>query len=490
MSVIPQVKALVIDDQPAEALLALQALQLLGIGGLFYDGGINNPFGQRLPAPQLLLLDMVLAEHGADVNDEAGCRQFVFRAIDNITQLSSAPLVVICWSGHPTLFDDFKKEFVERFPNVEKAVFLRADKAEFFRPADPTALARLKEHVGSGLKELGLLGLLFEWELLVAKSAAITIQRVMTLAGNDRELEAIKPDLLTKNIDEVCGLLALAEGGTRIVGGKVDAADCVFDLFRVLQSLLLDRLEHNVPAGSLIPAYGTRLKEAAQRAKTAKDSHHRNLRKAAENQDELFAIWQNLGCDTAAACTVSNEGRDSSNPEPLHGLIVELNTMLLMTRDANGGTATPGTLYLLGKPAAKEDVQAGNIAKNKVIADTLRGIEQGTEQAVLVECTPSCDFSQNKRRLPRLVAGVLVALDQARDLPSHAEYLRQVGPLQLDPAKSSPPCMLVLNGHFVSGIAQLDLAKLSAAGRFRSSVLADITSWLGHQMARPGYVSL
>ena len=489
MSNLPSLKALVIDDQPAEALQVLQALQLLGIGGLFYDGGANNPFGQVLPAPQLLFLDMVLGEHGADINDEPGCRRLLFQAIENITKLGSSPLVVVCWSGHQNLFQDFSTEFTSRFPNGAKTVFLRADKAEFFQPADPTALTRLRDHIRSGLKDLGLLGLLFEWELLVARAAAVTVQKVVRLGGQDEEPNT-QGVVDTQEVDEICGFLALAEGGTRLAAGKTDSTDCISGLFLVLQSLLLDRLEHQTASQNLNPAYGARLKTCLQAAKTTKDNQFRELRKEQALHEASEAIWRNLGCDIAAGCAEAYDGSAKEPRKPMRELAIELNTMLLMARNSPPNVATPGTMYLLGGTSGKDQpLQVGGMERKKVIQDTLRGAEVGTEMVVLVECTPSCDFSQNKRRLPRIVAGVLVSLDQARELPGQAEYLRQVGPIQLDHQAPSMNLVLVLNGHFVSGLSEPELVKLTAVGRLRSSVLADITGWLGHHIARPGYVS-
>jgi len=74
-------RAFILDDKPTEALPVIQALGLLGIGAVYHDGSASAAYPKKLTGIRILFVDMVLAEHGADANDPAGCVRMVVETL-------------------------------------------------------------------------------------------------------------------------------------------------------------------------------------------------------------------------------------------------------------------------------------------------------------------------------------------------------------------------------------------------------------------------
>jgi hypothetical protein len=483
-----QTRALVIDDQAHEGAPVIQALQLLGINSLFYDGGIDFPFAQKLCGPRLLLLDMVLGEHGARMEDTKLCNGILLAALERAVDFGRGPLLVIGWTAHPEMMKDFQEAFVTRFPAHSKTIFLTSQKpsqTDFFKQE---TLGNLKKLIQDGLKEFGLVGLLIQWESLVQSSAKQTTNRLFELGGKISEGEANQEQVL-KQIDDLCGILVFAEGGTRAVNGSAD--ENIRSFFNVLHPLLVDRLEHTVVPPSFANDYGQRLKSFAGDFLKQRKRIRASLSKEEDRNMLLMGIWEHFGCDVASSCPASFDVPPvNKQGGGTQGIISALNTMLLLSNSFDAKAMQPGNLYLLGGGdiiVGGSPFSADKVANNSFLPEDVQPAD-----IVLIECSPSCDFAQNKRCLPRCVAGLFVSEADRKYMPQNADFLRFLGPV-LGPKSSQfndQPVWLVINSHFVTSITPETLKQCECIGRLRNHALMDVMSWLAGHMSRPGYASI
>jgi len=487
MNDLPLTRALVIDDQANEAAPVLQALQLLGITSLFYDGGADFPLPDKVGGPRLLFLDMVLGEHGAQEDDPKSCIEVLLAALERAVDFAHGPYLVVAWTAHAEMPKLFAEEFKQRYTNHSTTVFLEGRKptvGDFYKPE---TLKQLHGLIQRGLKDFGSAGLLMQWECLVSGAAKQTTNRLFDLAASGCDTAVTRAHILNR-INGLCGTLAFAEGGMRAANGS--ASDNVASLLSALQPLVADQLEHTELPSSFASSYGDIIKsKAGEFLKQRNQLRDADVDREAE-ASAMFYIWNRLGCDVASACSASQNGDVPSTPANALDFASKLNSMLLMSGGTSGKSMPPGTLYSADQTANSASplpFTAENVIKNCF----LLGKQQPAE-LVLVECTPTCDFAQNKRALPRCVAAVLTPVPNRSSMPKGAEFLRFFGPIEVpnSPLFPGDPVWLVVNSHFVTSLLPEKLKPLKCLGRLRSQAMADMMAWLGGHMSRPGYASV
>jgi hypothetical protein len=112
---------------------------------------------------------------------------------------------------------------------------------------------------------------------------------------------------------------------------------------------------------------------------------------------------------------------------------------------------------------------------------------------VIVDFSPSCDFSQDKTFQCRFIMGLLIPVDLESRIKGKAPFVKKIGPVNTRESDSCPVSgeyYLTLNSRYVTGIKSSIVAKNAQAYRFRKQVLTDIQHWFASQAARPGYISI
>jgi hypothetical protein len=481
-------RALVIDDQVEEAAPVIQALQLLGMTSLFYDGGADFPLPAKVSGPRLLFLDMVLGEHGARADDSKSCFEVLLGALGRSVDFDSGPFLAVAWTAHPDMVTEFQEAFKERFPNHSSTIFLPGTKpsqGNFYKQETLNALELL---IKKGLSQFGSVGLLMQWECLVSGAAKEATDCLWNL-GKQTCATPVNQQEVLDQINLLCGSLAFAEGGIRVVNGAPE--ESILSLFTSMQSLVVDQLEHPDPPPSFAKAHAALIK-----AKAATVHRERKQTRAAKCRHDIEAeavlqVWNRLGCDLASMCgSAEQNGCAFSTPGNAVACASKLNSMLLISTAAKGRALQPGTLYAA-------EWQDGSIGATIMPAATiikdsfLPGKEQLAE-VVLIECSPVCDFAQSKRVLPRCVAAVLATSEARNNMPGDAEFLRFLGPVIIPKSQKFPndPVWLVVNSHFVTTLTAEILRNLECLGRLRTQPMADVMSWLAGHMARPGYATV
>jgi hypothetical protein len=113
-------------------------------------------------------------------------------------------------------------------------------------------------------------------------------------------------------------------------------------------------------------------------------------------------------------------------------------------------------------------------------------------RSIVVEVSPSCDMFQGKLHVGRLVAGVLMPVNEvSKVLPLPKEpSIKVLGPITLGAAADDGPVHLVLNARYVSGC---DPAKISSVGpiaRLREQALHDVQAWMSGHGGRLGVLQV
>lgn len=136
-------RALVLDDQPEQAMPVIQALGLLGIGAIYNDGSVDAVYPTKLTGVRVMFVDMVLAKHGADYNDPDQCIRFVCESLSRLVEDSCDPVIVVCWTGHENLAKDFEGVLRKTFPKAKIDGVIVAEKSNYDQPEDVEKLKAL-----------------------------------------------------------------------------------------------------------------------------------------------------------------------------------------------------------------------------------------------------------------------------------------------------------------------------------------------------------
>jgi hypothetical protein len=111
---------------------------------------------------------------------------------------------------------------------------------------------------------------------------------------------------------------------------------------------------------------------------------------------------------------------------------------------------------------------------------------RGRCELLMVELTPACDFVQGKATMVRLVGGILVPQELARQVKTRTAFL-WVSPLIEVPGTGRQH--LVLNAHFMAGRPATTIP-IRADFRIRRQAMIDIQAWFASHAGRPGYMSV
>ena len=192
-----------------------------------------------------------------------------------------------------------------------------------------------------------------------------------------------------------------------------------------------------------------------------------------------------------AEATLWVEGR-SLLPTTLRA---DLNTMLLVSENVRSDGTCPGYIYALeaGTPNLQITKQCLSCWKDTG-PDTfvINGRFPLDYLPIIIEITPACDFSQDKAKLPRFLAGYLFP-EAGFDSFRKADYTRRVGPVLLQrdaPPKLNGVYYFALNAHFLISLNSSIAKQLKPILRLRAAVLADTVAWVSQQASRPGYTSM
>lgn len=434
MALFSSPRVVVIDDEQKEAMPIIQAFSALRIPAAWYTGVAADVPAPPLPNVRVLILDLFLGTAIFEPKTTAGV---VLRAL--APTLKSGPCLFLVWTAHP----DEKEEFDQALRayneglKVDEQVLPLATiclrKSEFIqngRANGEALLARIEKELAT----LAPFDLVLQWEASCAEAAATTVGDLSSLAFR-----------LAQNMDNWGEALAV----------------------------ILDALV-KVSAGKAAPEDRT----------------------SADYLEALFEPLALIHEDRTRQLT--NVNADQTQPGASVGSLTEkvalarLNHILLAS-PAKASDLPGAVLPLRGAqiPGAPFVASAGEVAFEQFLARVFGDKYDRNKEAILrdsipviVELTPACDHAQAKRERLRFAAGLLLPQGLEKKTQK-AAYLNRVGPL----VHENQAVTLVLDSlHFFS--LPKDVALPASLFRLRSHVRADLQTWLGGHLARPGHLSM
>jgi hypothetical protein len=482
-------RVLVLDDQLLDAMPVIKALGCLGMAAIYNDGSPDNSYSRKLTGVRVVFVDMVLAEHGADANDPATCVRMVVEALQRLIEDSNDPFIVICWTGHGGMVEEFTPALKAAFPKAKIDDILLAAKSDYERPED---LANLSALISKAVLKQNPVNILFRWEQMVHDATSQTTGEITRLIKEFRN-----PETVTWNDCgyRICAALALAERGTRLAGEtELQGLKALFD---ALNPLLNDRLDHAVlPTDAEATEAGKILLETAK--VEIEQWNKGRLASQAYNFRELGTrfVQENF---TAEVDAVKLTSLPKIAPEPksllTSNLRAALNSMLHISQIVTSGEVSPGIVCFTAFKSPNRDLIKGFVNVENAIDDTFfkaNGRLPENHFPFVMEISPVCDFAQSKSKLPRFIVGFVMPEASTAPLKTDA-HIRILGPLFLSNA-SNPQLggvyQLVLNAHYLVSVENKYATKLIPTFRMRTLTLIDLTMWLNTYANRPGLLHI
>lgn len=456
MNLLRQARILVVDDREDHGQCIAAALWRCGLSVLFirYDektlleGNSSTQQGVRL-----IFMDINLS--GGTIGDSGTAFAQVQMAVQSLLSANNGPWALVTWSSHDDKAEALFAHLRQRLPESLRPISLgRLNKEKLLAPdLGDGPLVELQQEISNRLGEIGPLVCLLGWEGHVYEAAS----SVIDLLGATAEKLAADPEGSSLSISLVCLLreLAAAEGGR----AAVSAADVAPYLYRVLSSLLADRLESTT--------------------------------------------------STAFCQDLAVAGRSPSIPQDWRR---KINSMMHLDPMAVSHPV-PGAIYVPDDPWSVPGLSTDLIPKKDIqgfIADHFLNIHpsiSGTDLAIvcrlaLLDVTPPCDHSQQNALWRRHILGCRVPTSflhlicckkapptKARDSCNPKSPNLWLTPEMVD---ATGEFVLLLNANLWITLPESGI--VAALGypiaRLRDQLMADVIGWLGRHITRRGHVAL
>ena len=433
---------LVLDDKEEDALKIQRALALEGIGALLVPGAPE----QLRPARPLSGVRVAVLDIDLGVGTDAVSRvRHTMGIVRHLIDARNGPFVAVVWTGNDEYYQLFEEEL--RTLECRPVSIEKIDKAPVLDLAEEECSRELLGAIGRAVERAPALEFANLWEQVVRDAGTDTlVSLALAEQPGDGESQAMS------------FLSALLRAGAE-VDAAPDAAAGMGALLAALNPIHFDKVE----------ALSSRLGED----------------------------------DLAAVAPILDKAKEGSPGISLSDQ-AQLNGALLFDPRADG--FGPGRLY------GYRDIKAIDIAPALPSEQTIREDTFEREHAgragdlpvVFLEVSAACDHQQGKLRVARLIAGVVFVAatygSSTKDGPvkkaerAHArsgDHLRALEPARIDvDGFPSKDVRIVWNAHYPLTLPVENVSGITALGRFREPLLADVRAWLGYHAGRPGYVSI
>ncbi len=437
-------RILVVDDKQEHGEAIVRKLWRLGYASLFihYDQAVlaDGEYGP-FQGVRLIFMDLDLISEGR-LGDGSNAYAAVEATINVILDSNNGPWILVTWTGHADHADNLLSHLKERLPGELHPVSNDVMDKEQFINDDGT---EKNDGLSAKLRELippeNATGCLLGWEAGVLKSANQVV--------SDLNRTAISLDgaNIHQKLGHILYELAKAEAGESLE----DAKDYASFLYRVLASLLSDKLSVLIP-------------------------------------------------DTGNSCGGS-ELTPVGGEEDLTGWKRKINAMVNFEANYSGNTC-PGALFKITEDTEIPHPFDGNIQTlvekeflfPKGITDDAQKKLVTQSELYLLDITPPCDHSQKKISWRRFAFVCKVPLSVIDGMSNN-----QKNNLKRDYMKTSPEFRIdgqdwvfLINANLQISICDNYVSQRlgKAGGRIKEQYMADILGWIGRHITRLGHVSL
>jgi len=466
-------RVVVIDDIPAEVQPVIEAFGKLAVGCIYLRGDRQEDLPDKpLSGVRLVVLDMRLGTTGGDQAAKMTATVFT-----RVVSAEEGPLVVLLWTKHKEDVDEFRTALFA-LNDKFRSMLLIADLEKPVAPGEKDA-NRIVNKLKALARGWAPMNVVWHWEQLAHDAASATTVLVAEQVTDTAGIDAADNDTTRRNkwlarLRAVLRQLATAAGGR---AGTAKSAHA--DLLETFIALHGDRVEHALslsgkvdlgglfvdPPGSITAAHAAKLNSMLLLAAAVGEPGELRpgnayFRKAGAKRNVLFT-------------------RTGFKPRALAEEIVER-----LTKDED---------YRKHADAAKPAKDAPRTqAQRDAEARRRKRLTELFDKCVpvLVELSPTCDFSQQKRCVVRLAGGLLVPGDMMKFVDDKKESLRIIPHAVHIPGRTGE-WTAVFSGQFLFSVSlSKDFAATKPDFRFRSQVLGDLRNWYSAQAARLGYLAV
>jgi len=473
-------RALVLDNDPKEAALVIQALGSLGVAVLFHTGDDLEEHPLRHRGIRLLVVDMVLENRGASADDPKTCASILVGTLQHLVEDDYHPIVVVCWTKHKDFKEDFEQAFRIAFPKLQFASAILFDKDKLLDNPE-----ELLNQVRAALEKTEPFALLMNWEQQVHDAATDTSSEISRLLSEGRSGSESWEEFGYK----VCAALAVAERGMRLA--DEDSTMAVTSFFSALNPLLLDRLELLGNSNRIAaPDCSAQLLTAV---KAEVVSITEGQPKGSPVNEQVRCSVKRLLAAVQAEVASIMKGKPKGSLLPPH-IRASLNSMLHLASCEYSAYVLPGTVWIVPSTGdVRENIKSSipSLDWDALRRETpLGGLPDIVPVPVLVEVTPPCDFAQDKAVVSRLVPGYLV--NEATSKIPNTGYLWVLGPLLIKDTANGleGEFKLVLNAKFFSSVSRSGVSNWKPICRLRQAALANLTACIASHVGRVGFMKV
>lgn len=502
-------RVIVVDDQPAEAMPIIEALSQSGIGSIYLRGDRFEDLPEKpFKGIRLVFLDLRLGYGGEQKSVLSPTVEVLARIIEPETM----PLVLICWTKYEDDIKEFTKMVVKDIPGLRPG-FIKFMRKPFKdinldKWSEPESLRRVVSHVILPIRQIidnyPPLHILWDWEQVVHDSISQTTQ---TLADTVTEGFEKKEVNLRSSIGDVADDFRNHERGfeeawlndlLKVLRALVDAeagktvshSNAREALFNVLNVLVSDRLSHAIFNKTI--KYSNFLLPQ-------KNEDISNFQRARLNK---MLLVEPVRLDDVSVRPGNIYIPEKKLRENCIHAICKLDFNELAERMIKVSKSEP-ELQELKEKRGKFETDLRRNSDNKKLKDELARVKKKIEELpitilsrskpILVEISPPCDFSQNKRPVAKLIAGILVPEKHSKSINAKADdsdsFMRKLAPMYLPGLDEV--WLPVFNSRFQFGVATPEKTiKNKPLCRFRSQALVDIQVWAASRASRPGMLSI
>jgi hypothetical protein len=440
-------RVLLLDDEPNEVLPLMKAFARAGVPVAYFDGKKNGlpAKSMKLRGVRLAILDMNLGVTGSDET----IASTLVQTLSSIISEDNGPYGALIWTNHPDL-TDIVGRYIHAHRTLPNPVFvLQLKKAEFLSGLGSNArmrvsLSSLSSRILAALNASSPLECMQAWEGNAFTAATNVTNSIVEIEGTGIADLAGWKQAWCEQAAKLLLVVSQAQSGQHH-----NAATVLDSAFLALNPLHSDRMD------ALVEASAKKL------------AHH--------------------AAKVAAATGASSITRRS-----------KVNTMLHLAAD-HLTAFQPGNMYVFSGTERPSFIP--NLTS--LMGDCIHGRDaQHAENLAFllersricaVEISPVCDHAQAKIGFARFITGFIVPAedgDVERRLNRKAQYLKPIGPFNLESPNGPVNSYIYLNSRFIASSTLKEASKLKAVCRVRSELLADLQFWASYQGARQGIMML
>jgi hypothetical protein len=484
-------RVIILDDDEKEGLELAKALWRRRIPALYFTGEENLPQKERLTGVRLAFLDMDLVP-GTQGNKSK--MSSLVGALRRIVSADNGPYLVVAWTKHKELVPEFENLALEWGLAPMPIGVSSIAKEDCKKEDESFDLSKVEIKLDAKLTEFSPLLFLQTWEESCFEAAIRVTAELSSLAHQGGSTpESVRAGWRSELLRIIYSMASAVAGRNNVRDGDTAIAS----LCSALNPLHADRLE------SLKSELCGRVGDSSKEILNSEAVKGCGLSAVARINAMLHCSYEKLDSFYAGNTYLVAENSELSK------LIGNPNELI--------------SSYLSGNPKAPE---------SKVNFASLRA----NCRLILVESNPTCDHSQNKVKVARLIAGLLIPRseiekqfspiaestknDNAKNwesrmiamirktaqwwhsimgqsipeaaLPEYrfikkADFLWELGPFSLALQENvSADYYIVVNALYVFSLAKTAISKEKALFRLRNQAFTNFQFWFSSHAGRPG----